>query len=82
MNLWNSTYYIWYQEQLLIVNDMKDACGNKFIDCFLFVRNPYDHTANFYKAREKNKQDSWWNMRDIDQVPKEFLLALTLEGIL
>ena len=82
MNLWNSTYYIWYQGQVLIIDDMKDACGNKFIGCFLSVRNPLDNKINFYKAKEKNKQDSCWNMCGIDQVPKEFLLALTLEGIL
>lgn len=75
-------YFIWFEEKILECDSLKMVNQVIFLDHFLYVRNESRNESFYVGATPWAKNTIIaWSVPDISQVPKEFLLALSLEGI-
>ena len=80
---YKNRYFIWFEEKILVCHSLKMVHQSIFLDHFLYVLNDSEDFC-FYVGVTPWAPNTpiAWDVQKERQIPKEFLLALSLEGLL
>ena len=77
-----SKYYIWFRGDILVCYSLEMIEEDMFMNHFLYTSNDAIKDAFYVRTEGTSpiKRKGWYRT-ELFEVPKEFLLALSLEGI-
>lgn len=80
---WTATYHIWHKGELIVTEDINETKDGKYINSFMVVTNNQDDYKDFYIGKNPVVTSGrliWWSAIWEEELPREFLMALTLRG--